>query len=124
MSGAIDQACTASVSYDVPTNIWTVDRELRVAGHVIPKGFKSDLASVPRFFWRLIAPHECSLEAALAHDWVYRKGLGYTRLGADLMLQDLMQQYGVPRWRRVLAYRGVRLGAWITWNRYRRKNGR
>ena len=112
----------ASVSYSVVAGFWTVERELHIAGHLIPIGFKSDLASVPRFFWRLIAPHECSLEAALAHDWVYRKGLGYTRKKADLMLRDLMRQHKVPKWRRVLAYRGVRLFAWIVWNRYRRKN--
>lgn len=118
------QESTACVSYDIPTNIWAVERELHVAGHVIPAGFKSDLASVPRFFWRLIAPYECSLEAAIVHDWVYKKGFCYTRVGADLMLREEMKRRKVVRWRRVLAYRAVRLFAWVVWNKYRAEDER
>jgi len=41
---------------------------------LVPAGFRYDLASVPRFLWRLIAPFELGLAAATVHDWLYRNG--------------------------------------------------
>lgn len=39
---------------------------------VIPKGFKTDLASVPRVFNSIINTYGDFMVAALIHDWIYK----------------------------------------------------
>lgn len=43
---------------------------------LIPKGFKTDLRSVPSFLWSLIKPYNDSLLAYLIHDRLYADKLG------------------------------------------------
>lgn len=117
----------AEVTYDAKEDIWTVEEDwfLDYAGvqDCIHKGFKSDLASVPRFFWRLITPYELSVEAALAHDYGYRN-LGkfgdkiLTRAEVDELLYKIAREQGVPWWRAKAAYWAVRGFAWATWRKY------
>jgi hypothetical protein len=38
----------------------------------IPRGFTSDLYSIPRILWSILPPHHCPVEAALIHDYSYR----------------------------------------------------
>lgn len=112
------------VTYDVRARAWELvepyplDRpgfSLR-----IPAGFQFDLASIPRFFWRVIAPFELSLSAPLVHDFLYAcqghppEGTvvpprTFTRLESDRLFLVLMRLEGVPLWRRWLAYCAVRL---------------
>jgi hypothetical protein len=88
-------------------------RELR-----IPAGFRYDLASIPRWLWPIIAPHELSLIAPLAHDWLYRNhDARYTRPEADNLFRDLMRRERVPKWRRASAYAAVRAFGAQAWER-------
>lgn len=52
--------------------------------YIVPKGFISDGASIPKIFWSLIAP--CidgrSIRAAVIHDWLYHTGI-LSRADAD-----------------------------------------
>lgn len=76
----------------------------------IPCGFKSDGASVPRIFWRLVFPSSdtTALRAAFAHDYIYRTHPeGWTKAEADEMFYDLLIEDGVPKWRAWMAYKGV-----------------
>ena len=93
---------------------------------VVPAGFEFDLASVPRPLWSLIAPFELSIAAPLLHDFLYRyRGRPpagslvppreYSRAETDRLFERIMEQEGVPAWRRWLAYRSVRLLAWSDW---------
>jgi len=93
---------------------------------VVPAGFEFDLASVPRPLWVLIAPFELSIAAPLLHDFLYRyRGRPpagsvvppreYSRAETDRLFERVMEQEGVPAWRRWLAYRSVRLLAWSDW---------
>jgi hypothetical protein len=75
---------------------------------VIPKGFRSDLASIPRCLWWLIAPFELSIQAPLLHDYLYKRGRLRRRV-VDRVFLGLMESEGVPRWRRNAAYLAVRL---------------
>jgi hypothetical protein len=103
-------------------NIITLKEELVVKWHgrmfVVPAGFESDGASVPRFLWNLISPQIApeTLRAAVAHDFLYREQVpGWTRKDADEMFYDLIREDGLSWWRSKLAYTGVRLfgaGAW------------
>jgi len=107
---------------------WRLDEELVVTSRgwtlVVPRGFLTDLASIPRVLWWLIAPSELSIAAPIVHDWLYEAGgrirashVGYPAWGveqrfarsdADAFLYDLAAQAGVWWWRRWLAYKAVR----------------
>ena len=86
---------------------------------LIPRGFKTDLASIPRFLWRVIAPFELSLTGPIVHDWLYRTcGLGcYDREDVDRLFRDIMKDEGVSAWRREVAYRGVRIFGGAAWGK-------
>jgi hypothetical protein len=92
----------------------------------VPEGFVFDLASIPRVFWRVIAPFELSLAAPLVHDWGYwmrgrmpRPSVvpyrTYNRHEMDDLFREIMRKELVPVWRRVLAYRAVRVCGGRAW---------
>lgn len=94
----------------------------------IPRGFRFDLASIPRPLWALIAPFELSIAAPLVHDVLYRfKGMlpagqvepfhRYTRAEADALFHDIMHREGVSWWRRRAAYAAVRSWGWMAWDK-------
>lgn len=124
---ASQAAAPPAVSYDERAGTWTVVREFTVEPLgwtlIVPRGFTSDLASIPRWLWWLIAPFELSLAAALVHDYGYahggrmlvltrdrmRRATYLTRARVDRAFYELMRDEGVWWWRRWLAYRAVRL---------------
>lgn len=76
---------------------------------VVPAKFESDLASTPWWLWPIFPPAGPWSPAAILHDYLY--GLrGVSRFLADALLREAMAQLGVPIWRRVVAYYGVRIG--------------
>jgi hypothetical protein len=98
-------------------NRWRLEKPYVYEGMEIHEGFEFDLASIPRALWWLIAPFDLSIVAPLVHDWLYRNGGGgrYTRQGADDVFLRIMVLEGVPGWRRISAWRIVRLfggGLW------------
>ena len=74
----------------------------------VPKGFRTDFASVPRFFWRIIPPTGLYGKAAVIHDFLYQEKL-FDRARADAIFLEGMELLGVSRWKRNLMYRTVRL---------------
>ena len=103
-------------------NVYSLLEDVTVVrqGHtlVIPAGFKSYGASVPRFFWRSVFPPGDSraLLAAFAHDYVYRTHPeGWTRKMADDMFYDILRENGVGWFNAQSAYWGVRLFGGSSW---------
>ena len=85
---------------------------------IVPYGFESDGASVPRFFWRLVFPpsDNRALRAAFAHDYIYRTHpAGWTKAEADAMFFDLLVADGIPVFRAYLAYLGVHFFGGSAW---------
>jgi len=89
------------------------------SGHVVPAGFVSDFATIPRIFWRLLPPWGRYSPAAVIHDWLYRVN-GVTRKQADVLFLRHMAALKTPWWQRMAIYYGVRAGGWVLWGRYRR----
>lgn len=59
--------------------------------YVIPKGFKTDLASIPRILWPIIAPQYSGFIApSILHDYLYRCNNHVTRLYADEVLYSAL----------------------------------
>ena len=90
---------------------------------VIPKGYRTDLASVPRIpgiYWRVGGK---AVLPAIVHDWLYECGHpDLTRKAADDVFLEAMADEADPPWwsTRQIMYRAVRLGGGAAWSRYRR----
>lgn len=94
-------------------------------GVVIPEGYTTDGASVPRAFYNIIARFTDALPAALVHDIRYDppenvyglKVRALRRSEADSEFYRNLRASGVSRRRAWLAYSAVRAGGWVPWNR-------
>lgn len=75
--------------------------------YIVPAGFKSDLASVPRIFWRILPPFGSYSTAAVIHDWLcVTKAV--SRREADEAFREAMIMTGVPLITRSIMYWAVR----------------
>lgn len=63
---------------------------------VVPAGFVTDFASIPRAFWRVLPPTGRYGKAAVVHDYLYRTPeIQVTRAEADKVFLDAMADLGV-----------------------------
>ncbi len=88
----------------------------------VPGGFKTDFASIPRIFWRILPPqgwggHDRHGPASVVHDYLYQKQ-ARPKPEADLIFREAMLSLGVSPWRAAAMYWAVRLfGSWA-WHSY------
>lgn len=78
----------------------------------VPPGFVTDLASVPRFFWRILPPFGRYTAASVVHDYLCVTAADSVRVTyeyADRIFLEAMEALHVPRWKRWVMYRAVRL---------------
>lgn len=86
----------------------------------VPEGFKTDLASIPQLLENVIPRIGAYDAAAVIHDDLYQHPPeGLARGTADSVLREAMDVCHVSRVKRWAIYAGVRVGGWVTWNRYR-----
>lgn len=66
---------------------------------VIPKGFKTDFATIPRIFWSVIAPIGKWALPSVLHNYLYDCGYKYgiSRKQADKIFYDAMIKSHVAR---------------------------
>ena len=88
---------------------------------VVPKGFETDFASVPRILWNILPPIGKYTKAAVIHDYLYAKGENLTRNKADAVFLEAMRDLDVWEVTRFSMWMGVRLGGWVPWIRYRKR---
>lgn len=85
-------------------------------GIVLPAGFMSDGASVPRFLWGFLPPWgDRSTVAALFHDYMCDMlkagtpvGGAVTRQDCDRLFREALVDLGVAQWRAWVCWAGVR----------------
>ncbi len=99
---------------------WKLEQDLKVNTSqgvvIIPKGFRTDGASIPKIFWPIIG-HPFSGDfavAAVVHDYLYTFQHG-TRKDADQIFKELMIRYGTYKWKVKLMYPSVRIFGRICW---------
>jgi hypothetical protein len=82
-----------------------------VAGRVfvVPTGFESDFASVPRLAIAFALCGDSAHAASVVHDAIYSYHW-VDRATADAVLREAALVSGVPAWRAALLYYGVRVG--------------
>ncbi len=97
-------------------NIWRTIQPLNFDsdkyGHiVVPAGFETDLASVPRIPVAYLLAGATANAAAVVHDWLYRNGVKFKQITkkeeADNIFYEAMEATEVPLWRRWLMYQAV-----------------
>ncbi len=83
----------------------------RFAHVVVPAGFRTDLASAPRWMYYGLFGNTAR-KAAVVHDWLLAEG--EPREDADAEFMAAMKASGVPAWRRWPMYAAVRLYSLFT----------
>lgn len=101
---------------------------------VIPAGFVTDFASIPKIFTPLLPRTGRHNRAAVGHDYLYRIAVGIvpscdlhvsqaecdrnlppwlSRKEADRIFLRMMRELEVPEWRARAMYLGVRVADWL-----------
>lgn len=96
---------------------WEVDHPLCYHGRDglrirVPRGFVTDLASVPRIFWPIYAPFGQYTQAAVVHDFLYSDSTRSRPL-CDSIFWEAMGVCGVSGRDRAILYGMVRLFGWL-----------
>lgn len=80
-------------------------------GIVVPEGFVTDFASVPRALWGVFPPIGLYTKAAVIHDYLYQYGheFGRDRAFCDGIFLEAMKALGVSSAVRNSMYWGVRM---------------
>lgn len=85
--------------------------------YTIPKGFRTDLASIPRLAWPIMSPaHSSLIRPAIVHDWFYRKTCEFSRLQTDLIFYHMLKNDGVSTFKAVTLFCAVRLFGGLVYN--------
>jgi hypothetical protein len=89
---------------------------------MIPAGFITDFASVPRLLWSFFPPTGLYTKAAVLHDFLYIVQL-ISRKDADGIFKRVMKEAGVGRIKRYLMWKAVRIGGRYAKNIDMKKHG-
>lgn len=122
MAGALGVAAEVSAHFQTPLRMENIDglhvkllepliywtEVERIGKIIVPVGFETDYASVPRGLWNLFPPNGKYAPGAVVHDYLYRRTL-LDRKVCDQILMEAMQVLGVSWLTRHLIYRAVRL---------------
>ena len=105
---------------DMTYTIGDVDQTI-----VVPEGFVTDFASVPKALWSLgLSPHEKFSRAAIIHDYLYWSQV-CTRAQADNIMLLAMERSGVSKKTQFTMFQGVNMGGVSAWeeNKADRESG-
>lgn len=75
---------------------------------MVPAGFATDGASVPRWLWWYARPDGSLFEAAIIHDWHYQNAI-HTKKAADAAFFNTARAFGVGPIKARLAWAAVSL---------------
>lgn len=105
------------------TRTYVLLEPLKHGRGVVPVGFITDGASVPRVFWPIFPHDGASFPAAIIHDFDYSHNpTGESRKKCDKAFLANMKRCGLSWIHRHTIYRAVRIGAGCAWKRYRKEN--
>ena len=101
---------------------------------VIPKGFKFDGASVPKFLAQFLSPVGVLLIGGLVHDYGYKyqtlllkngKNIGNkNQQWMDKVFRDINIDINGFYFLNYLAYWALRIGGFVAWNKHRKVNAK
>lgn len=96
-----------------------------IAGRVvIPKGFVTDGASIPRIFWNILSDTDPDIEyPSFVHDLLYSvhgklPDRTLTRDQCDHVIREQMLALDCPKWKANAVYAALHLFGWHGWNQH------
>lgn len=99
---------------------------------VVPRGFKCDLASIPRLLWFVASPTGPLMLPGIVHDYAYRyarlrvvgrRDLPVTRQQADEYFHAISVRVNGCRVISFCAWLSLRAFGWYAWNAHRKNDG-
>ena len=120
------------------TRHWEVAKDFNYSinkqNFVIPKGFKFDGASVPKFLAQFLSPVGVLLIGGLIHDYGYKyetlllkngKTIGIrSQQWMDKTFRDINIEVNGFYFLNYLAYWALQIGGWVAWNKHRKVNAK
>lgn len=95
-------------------NHWVLTSDLKYEGKydpfIVPAGFRTNFASVPRLFTWLVPTSGTYTKAAVLHDWLCSQS-SLSRYDADGIFRRTLRELGVSDLRRYVMWGAVRLAA-------------
>lgn len=91
-----------------------VANQVGYAPVIVPKGFVTDFASIPRVFWTLLRPDGNYAHAAIVHDFLYWDQ-STSRQTADSIFKFAMQDLKIAPMQVTALYDAVRLFGEASW---------
>ena len=94
---------------------------------VIPSGFSTDGASIPRLLWSLLGINPFSpkiITAAICHDFIFNPIICKNPREADGLMIKICKEHGMSKWHATMVHIGLTLGSWIPFyftSRYSKK---
>ena len=85
---------------------------------VVPKGFRTDFASVPRALWALFPPTGKHSRAAVVHDFLFATA-PFPKAQCDAIFYEAMRASGVGRTRAWVMWMAVALFGGPAWRSHR-----
>jgi len=132
MSSFTDPLCIEQVDNDekrwkicITFRYWTKgwhigDPTLPTDCIVVPIGFITDFASVPKLFWSILPPTGKYGKAAVVHDFLYWTAI-VSKDDADSIFLEAMKVLGVGKITRGIMYRAVSWFGKSAWDGHREK---
>lgn len=90
---------------------------------VVPEGFVTNFASIPRLFWPVISPVDDHGKAAVVHDYCYYYA-PYDRKLCDYIFREALTVLNVKPWKVWCMYKLVRWFGWLAWWNHRKREKR
>ena len=129
---------TAIMLWVFGTRHWEITKDFHYSlngeNFIIPKGFKFDGASVPKFLAQFLSPVGLLLIGGLIHDYGYkyetllRKNKTTNGIRSqkwmDKTFRDINIEVNGFYFLNYLAYWALRLGGWVAWNKHRKVNAK
>lgn len=112
--------CNKLQTVMIAEGVWEVAVDLIYSSDVldmyiiVPRGFVTDFASVPRLPFAYLIFGGVGHSAAVIHDWLYspKSGKGVTRAEADEVFHEALVVCGISKWRAWMMWMGVRGMGW------------
>jgi hypothetical protein len=77
---------------------------------IVPAGFETDLASIPRLFTPLVPKNGKHRAPAIVHDWLCRNKITSKKM-TDKIFLEAMKVAKVSKWRRYAMFAAVRVAS-------------
>lgn len=103
-----------------PFHFWRGDDEATGEHITVPKGFRTDYASVPRVLRSFLSPKKKIAKPAVIHDYLYSTG-SVSKKEADTIFLEAMKVNKVNPIKRFVYYQAVNIFGFWAWRKSRKR---